>query len=87
MLIVVAIQTKQFPVTAIRRIIVVVVVFVMNCELPQVVAAKFAAATCAYLGVQFQRLRPVALLSLRALLPGHFNNPVPSPNVVSRFLR
>jgi len=52
MLIVMAIKTKQLPVTAVRRIIVMVVISMMNRKLPQIFAAKFAAASCAYLGVQ-----------------------------------
>jgi hypothetical protein len=52
MLIVMAIKTKQLPVAAVRRVIVMVVVLVMNRELPQIFAAKFAATTCAYLGVK-----------------------------------
>ena len=86
MLVVMAIKTKQLPVTAVRWIIVMVVVLVMDRELPQIFAAKLAATTCAYLGVQLQSLRPVALLALRALAPSHFNNPVPSGDVVWCFL-
>lgn len=52
MLIVMAIKTEQLPVTAVCWIIVMIVVLMMNRELPQIFAAKFAAATCAYLGVQ-----------------------------------
>ena len=53
MLIVMAIKTEQLPVTAVRWIIVMVVVLVMNRELAQIYAAELAATTCAYLGVQF----------------------------------
>ncbi len=52
MLIVVAIKAKQFPVAAIRRIVVVVVVFVMNGKFAQILAAKFAPATGADLRVK-----------------------------------
>ena len=52
MLIVVAIKAKQFPVAAIRRVVVVVMVFVVNGELPQVLAAKFAAAALVDPGVK-----------------------------------
>ena len=87
MLIVMAIKTKQLPVTAVRWIIVMVVVLVMNRELPQIFTAEFAATTCANPGVQLQSLRPVALLTLRALAPSHFNNPVPDGDVVWCFLQ
>jgi hypothetical protein len=52
MLIVMAIETEQLPVTAVRWIIVMVVVLMMDRELPQIFAAKFATTTCAYLWVQ-----------------------------------
>lgn len=52
MLIIMAIKTKQLPITAVWRIIVMVVVLMMNRELPKIFAAKFAATTCAYLGVK-----------------------------------
>ena len=52
MLIVMAIKTEQLPVTAVGWIIVMIMVLVMNRELPQIFAAKLAATTCAYPGVQ-----------------------------------
>jgi len=52
MLIVMAIKTKQLPVTAVCWVIVMVMVLVMNRELPQILAAKFTTTTTAYLGVQ-----------------------------------
>ena len=42
MLVVMAVQAQQLPVAAIRRIIVMVVVFVMDGEFPQSLAFEFA---------------------------------------------
>jgi hypothetical protein len=44
MLIVVTVEAKQLPVAAVRRIVVMVVVFVMNRELAQLFAVKLASA-------------------------------------------
>lgn len=44
MLIVVAIEAEQLPVTAVRRIVMMVVVLVMDRKLAQFSAAKFASA-------------------------------------------
>ena len=52
MLVIMAIKTKQLPITAVRRIIVMIVVLMMDRKLPEILAAKFAATTCAYMGIQ-----------------------------------
>ncbi len=64
MLIVVTIKTEQLPVAAVRRIIVVVMVFVMNGELAQLLAVEFATAMRTEPWKQFERLLPIALLQL-----------------------
>lgn len=51
-LIVMTIKTEQFPVAAVRGIVVMVVVLMVNREFPQIFAAEFAAATCTNPGVQ-----------------------------------
>jgi len=43
-LIVMAVETEQLPVTPVGRIVVVVVVLVMDRELAQLLAVKFASA-------------------------------------------
>jgi hypothetical protein len=45
MLILMAVQTEQFPVAAIGRIVVVIVIFVMDRELAKLLAVKFSSAT------------------------------------------
>jgi hypothetical protein len=44
MLVVMTVETEQLPVAAVRRIIVMVVVFVMDCELTQLLAVKLPPA-------------------------------------------
>jgi len=86
MFIVMAIETEQLPVTAVRWVIVMIMVLMMNRELPQIFAAKFAATTCAYFGVQLERLRPVALLALLPLASSHLNNAIRIGGAVTCFL-
>lgn len=63
MLIVVAIEAKEFPVTAVWRIVVVVVVFVVNRELAQPLAVEFASAVRADPRKEFERLFTKGLFS------------------------
>jgi hypothetical protein len=63
-LIVMTVETQQLPVTPVRRIVVVVVVFVMNCKLAQLFATKLAPAPRTDPGIQLERLRPIGLLPL-----------------------
>jgi hypothetical protein len=58
--VVVAIQAQQFPITAILRVIVVVVVAVVHGQFTQVGVAEFAGATSTNPRVQFQGLFAVA---------------------------
>ena len=64
MLIVVTIKTEQLPVAAVRRIIVVVMVFVMNGELAQLLAVEFATTMRTDPWKQFERLLPITLLQI-----------------------
>ena len=63
-LIVVTVETEQFPVASVRRIVIVVVVFVMNCELAQLFAIKFSSAMRTDPGKHFERLLSIGLLQL-----------------------
>src|SRR3989338_2768305 len=60
MLIVVTIKTKVFPVAAVGRVVVVVVVLVVHGKLVQVLARKGAPAAAADPGVELERLLAVA---------------------------
>lgn len=46
-LVIMAIQAEQFPVAAIRRIVVVVMIFVVNRQLSQTLAGKLATTSSA----------------------------------------
>lgn len=56
---VVTIQTEVFPVAAVGRIVIVVVIFVVDGKLMQVLAREFTAAACAHPGKEAQRLLTV----------------------------
>jgi hypothetical protein len=63
MLVVVAIQAKQFPVAAIGRVVVVVVVAVMHGQFAHIGAREFPGATAANPGIDLQGLLAIALLA------------------------
>src|SRR5690349_9008814 len=70
MLVVMAVQTQQFPVAAIDRVIVVIVIAVMNGQLTQVGAREFAPAATANPGINLERLLAIALFALGGGLTG-----------------
>ena len=59
-----AIHTQQLPVTAIGRIIVVVVITMMHRQLLQILAREFARATPTNMRVHFQRLFTISQFTL-----------------------
>jgi len=61
MLVVVAVQAQQFPVAAVERVVVVVVVFVMDRKLLQIGGGEFARAASADPRKKFQRTTAIAL--------------------------
>jgi hypothetical protein len=71
MLIVVAVETEQFPVAPVMRIVVVVVVLVMDRELVQFLAVKFASAVSTDPRKHFERLLSIGLLQLSLGAPCH----------------
>jgi len=72
-LMIMTIDAEQFPVAAVRRIVVVVVILVMDRQFPHFFAFKFAGAATAYMGEEFQRLFPIAGQTI-LLFPAHFGN-------------
>src|SRR5690606_30146669 len=66
-LVVVAVQAEQFPVAAVRRVVVVIMVPVVHSQFTQVSARELPAATAADPGIELERLFAVALLALYAL--------------------
>lgn len=75
-LIVMAIETKQFPVASIRGIVVVIVVSVMDGQFPEIAMCEFSTTTTANPGVQFESTFSIALFALVASLSGFKNYPV-----------
>ena len=75
-LIVVAVQTEQFPVAAVGWVVVVIVVAVMDGQLPQVRVGEFAAAAATDPGIDLEGLLPVALLALFRIASGLGNYPI-----------
>lgn len=71
-----AVEAQQLPVAAIRRIVIVVVILVMDGELLQVGAGKRPRAFPANPRVNFERLFPISLVALLCVAPGIGNDPV-----------
>ena len=74
-LIVVAVETQQFPVAPVGRIVIVVVIFVMDRELAKFLALEFAPTARADPGVNLERLLPITLLPLLPAKPSLRDNP------------
>jgi len=66
-LVVVAIQAKQFPVAAIKRVVVVIMVLVVHGQLAQSFSGKFPAAASADPWEQFKRAFAVGRLAFVAV--------------------
>ena len=54
--VVVAVQTEQFPIAAIRWVVVVIVITVVNCQLTQIGACELSSAAATYPWINLQRL-------------------------------
>ena len=67
MFIVMTIQAKQFPVTAVAGVVIVVMVAMMHGQFAQVFARKFACAAAAYPRVKLERLFAIALATFVAI--------------------
>jgi len=64
MFVVVAVQTEQFPIAAIRRVVGVIVITVVYCQLAQVGAGEHSSAAAAYPWINLQRSLAIALRPL-----------------------
>jgi len=71
MLIVVTIETEQFPIASVGRIILMVVVLMMDGELAEFLAVKFAPAVGADPGEELERLFARGLFPLRPVVLCH----------------
>lgn len=69
-LIVVAVEAQQFPVTAVGRVVVVIVILVMDSKLPKPFAAEFPSAPRADRGENFERPFTVGFLELFPVAAG-----------------
>jgi hypothetical protein len=70
-LIVVTVETEQFPVAPVWRIVIVVVILVMDRELVKRFAVKLASAMCTDPRKYFERVLSMGLVSLRLVTPCH----------------
>lgn len=61
MLVLVAIGAEQFPIAAIRRVVVVVAVLVVDFELLKIAVRERAGTASAHPGKELERLRAIAL--------------------------
>jgi hypothetical protein len=86
-LIIVTIDAQQLPVAAVRRIVIVVVILVMDCELTKPLACEFAPASCTDRWVHLERSLPIGLLSTLSVAPGLGNDLIQPASVPSRLLR
>ena len=59
-LLVMALETQQFPIAAVRWIVVVVVILMMDCKLAQSFACEFTAAPSTDVGENLQRSVPIS---------------------------
>jgi hypothetical protein len=74
MFVVMAIQTQQFPVAAIARIVVVIMIAMVNSELTKVLVVEFSSASATNPWVKLQSLFPVTALALIHVAPGGRDN-------------
>ncbi len=75
MLIIMAIQTQQFPVAAVGRIVHVIVVSMMNRQFTKPLAREFAAAPPTNVWIDVERLLAIALVSKSVIALNFSKNP------------
>jgi hypothetical protein len=66
-----AVETQQLPVTAVRGIVVMVMVFMMDGELVEFFPVKFTSAVRANPGKQFKRKGSIRLIAMKGGAPCH----------------
>ena len=86
-LIVVTVDTQQLPVAAVRWIVIVVVILMMNRELSNSPSRKFTPASCTYFRKHFERSLSIGLLQTRPVLPGLGYNLIYLVRLCARLLR
>ena len=68
--VVVAVETQQFPVADVRRVIVMVEIAMVDRELLQILAIELTGVTTVNLRMESQRLLAVVAFALFSALPG-----------------
>ena len=86
-LIVVTIETQQFPVAAVRRIVVVVMILVMDRKLTKALAFEFAPAPRTDPRVNLERSLPIGLIPKFLVAPGRGNDLILPVYPFLRFFR
>ncbi len=76
-LVIVAVETQQLPITPIRRIVVMVVILMMNRKLAQPLPVELASAPPTDPGKQLERLLAIGLRPLILMTPGLGNDSIP----------
>ena len=84
--IVVTIDAQKLPIAAIRRVIVMIVVAVVDGELHNVIAGEFPSATSANPWIELERLLAVALFARLPVLPGFGDQLVQFAGICLRLL-
>lgn len=87
MFIVVTVDTQQFPVAAVRRIVIVVVILVMDREFPNPLTRKFAPAPRADPWKHLERSPAVGLLLTLSVIPGFGYDEIQPVGLSFRLLR
>ena len=75
-LFIVTIETQEFPVATVGRVVVVIVVLVMDRQLAKILRGKFASAPGTNPRVELERLLPIALIPLLLVATGLRNDRV-----------
>jgi hypothetical protein len=86
-LIVMTIETQQFPIAAVGGIIIVVVILVMDRELTKSLACKFAPASRTDPRENLERSLPIHLLPTLSVAPSLGNDLIQPVGICSRLFR
>ena len=70
------VDTQQFPVATVRRVVIVVVVLVMDRQLSDFPAGEFAHAARTDPGINLERFGPVGLILLTSVASSLGSHPV-----------
>ena len=81
MFVLVAIDAKQFPVAAIERIVVVIVIFMVHCQFAQAHTGEFATAATADVWIDFERPIAIRCFALAAV-PARFGYDAVEPRLI-----